>query len=122
MIRDCKENNFRVPAWRETDNIVTVSFKGITHNKKEDTVISSILVGITKNIITKNEGVNEGVKDRLMIICAVLYKNSGLRTVDIEKQTNIPIKSVERYIKYVVKISLYYLVSLPSWDESIHRN
>ncbi len=37
------------------------------------------------------------------------------------------IKAIEKEVenlfnKYVVKISLYYLVSLPSWDESIHRN
>jgi ATP-dependent DNA helicase RecG len=90
LIRDCKENQFRTPIWKEKDNVITVTFKGITHNKREDTLTATILTGISPDVIVKVEGVieevNKGVKDKLAIVCMVLYKDAGLKTVDIEKR------------------------------------
>jgi ATP-dependent DNA helicase RecG len=107
MIRDCKENKFRVPTWKENDHIITVTFKGVTHNRKEEIAVTPPLEGVNRDILYKvegviegvNEGVNEGVKDKLVHLCFVLYLNGGLNATAIEKQTNIPVKSVERYIK-----------------------
>ena len=114
MIRSCKENKFKAPIWVEKDNIVTVTFRGVTHSKKEDTLTSAVLTGISHDVIAKVEGViegviegvNEGVKDKLILVCIVLYRDEGLRSVDIEKRTNIPIKSVERYIKILKDFGL----------------
>lgn len=63
MIRDCKKNKFKVPIWRQKENTRTVVFNGLTHNRT-------------------NEGITADVKDKIIKILLVLYKEDGLRTVD----------------------------------------
>lgn len=107
MIRDCKENKFKVPMWRQKENTTTVAFPDIAHNRKSEEITKGITEGISKGVIAKVEGVTEGitegitaeVKDKITKILLVLYKEGGVRTVDIEKLIDIPAKSLERYIK-----------------------
>ncbi|PIS43959.1 MAG: hypothetical protein COT22_13090, partial [Ignavibacteria bacterium CG08_land_8_20_14_0_20_37_9] len=101
MIKDCKENKFKVPVWKEKENTTTVTFPNVTHNRKNEGTTE----GISKSIIAKVEGIIEGitegvtedVKNKIKKILLVLYKEGGVRTVDIEKRIDIPVKSVERY-------------------------
>ena len=66
-----------------------------------------IIEWINKGIIAKVEGITEEitegitaeVKDKIIKILLVLYKEGGVRTVDIQKIIDIPVKSLERYIK-----------------------
>ena len=66
-----------------------------------------IIEWINKGIIAKVEGITEEitegitaeVKDKITKILLVLYKEGGVRTVDIQKIIDIPVKSLERYIK-----------------------
>lgn len=88
MIRDCKENKFKVPLWKQNENTTTVTFPDVAHNRKS--------VGIIKGI---TEGITADVKDKITRILLVLYKEGGVRTADIEKLIDIPAKSLERYIK-----------------------
>ena len=155
MIRDCKTNKFKIPKWSEKDNIVTVTFAEVTHNRKSDQDTEPVITGISDHVIAKAkevidasfkrvvegvtegvvEGVTEGVikgvtggvteiltggainaisgglidslkntvtnsvREKLNIISLLLYKKEGLRSVEIEKETGIPVKSAERYLK-----------------------
>ncbi|WP_293742075.1 hypothetical protein [uncultured Pedobacter sp.] len=47
--------------------------------------------------ITK--GITTDVKNKITKILLVFYREGGVRTVDIEELTDIPAKSLERYIK-----------------------
>lgn len=106
MIRDCKNNKFKMPIWKQKENITTVTFPGVVHNRKGEGISKGITEGISKAVIAKFEGITEGitegisfdVKNKLIKILLVLYKKSGIRTVDIEKLIDIPAKSLERYI------------------------
>lgn len=107
MIRDCKENKFKTPIWKQKRNATTVIFPDVAHNRKSEGITKDITEGISKGIIAKvkgitegiTEGVTEDVKDKITKILLVLYKEGGVRNVNIEKITGIPAKSLERYIK-----------------------
>lgn len=107
MIKDCRINRFKVPEWKDTNSVLTVTFPNVSHHKKDEGVIEGITEGISKDVITKIEGVTEGltggltedVKDKVKKILLILYKEEGLRTTGIEVATGIPAKTLERYIK-----------------------
>lgn len=107
MIRDCKENKFKIPIWKQKENTTTVTFPDVVHNRKSGEKTKGITEGISKSVIAKFEGITEGisegvtddVKDKLTKILLVLSKEGGIRTVGIEKLIDIPAKSLERYIK-----------------------
>ena len=103
MIKDCKENKFKTPVWKVKENIITVTFPDVTHNRKIEGTTKGITEGISKSIVAKVEGITEGitedVKEKINKILLVLYKEGGVRTVDIKKRIDVPVKSVERYIK-----------------------
>jgi ATP-dependent DNA helicase RecG len=107
MIRDCKENKFKSPLWKQKENVTTVTFPDVAHNRISEGATKGIIEGISKEVIAKVEGITEGiaegittdVKDKIAKIILVLYKEGGIRTVDIEKLIDIPAKSLERYIK-----------------------
>lgn len=121
MIKDCKENKFKVPVWKEKENTTTVSFAGVTHNKKNEGVIKGVTEGVGKAIIAKVEGVIEGVtegvtedvKDKIKKILFVLYKEDGLRTAAIGKKIDSPAKSIERYVKQLKEAGLIEFKGAP---------
>ena len=118
MIRDCKKNQFKAPDWKQNDNSITVTFSGVAHNRKTEDIIEGITEGVSKRVIEKiegitegiNEGINEGitedVKEKLSKVLLVLYKNEGLRTSEMEKILQIPVKSIERYVKQLKDANL----------------
>ncbi len=103
MIRDCKVNKFKIPVWKQKENVTIVVFPDVAHNRKSEGTTKGILKGISKGIITNIEGITEGitadVKEKITKILLVLYKEEGVRTVNIEKLIDIPTKSLERYLK-----------------------
>jgi len=107
MIRDCRDNKFKIPVWKQKENTTTVIFPDLAHNKKVEKIGEGITEGINKRVIAKiegitggiNEGMTDDVKDKLSKILLVLYKEGGIRTVNLERIINIPAKSLERYIK-----------------------
>ncbi len=114
MIRDCKQNQFKVPVWKQNDNSITVTFSGVTHSRKTEEIIEGITEGVSKRVIEKIEGITEGitegttedVKEKLSKVLIALYKNEGLRTSEMEKMLQIPVKSLERYIKQLKDANL----------------
>lgn len=107
MIRDCKENKFKVPVWKQRENMTTVIFPDVAHNRKSEGIIKGITEGISKGVIAKiegiiegiTEGITSGVREKMTKILLALYKEGGVRAGDLEKRIDIPVKSIERYIK-----------------------
>ncbi len=50
MIKDCRINKFKVPVWKEDNNILTVTFPNVSHNKKDEGVIEGITEGVTEDV------------------------------------------------------------------------
>ena len=101
MIQDSKEHGFNVPVFEIKDQIVKVSFPDIHYLRAEDSHQSdsnlmSHFEGVIEGVI---EGVGKDIKEKLASILCVLNEQPGLRTTMLSNKTEIPAKSVERYIK-----------------------
>ncbi len=106
MIKDCKSNKYKIPQWTDKDAVITVVFPGVSHNKKDEGILKGLSEGIDKVIINAIEGLSEGlseglndVKDRYAKILLALFANDGIQMTDMETITDIPYKSIERYVK-----------------------
>jgi len=74
---------------------------------KVDQVSDGVSDGVTKELMDKVEGVIEGVtegvteevKDKLKTMLLLIHKEGGIRTTEMEKKIEIPVKSLERYVK-----------------------
>jgi ATP-dependent DNA helicase RecG len=106
MIRDCKSNKYKIPQWTDRNNVTTVVFPGVSHNKKDEGIVRGLSEGLDKSVILAIEGLGEElseglneVKGRYAKILLALFGNDGIQMTDMETLTNIPYKSIERYIK-----------------------
>jgi len=96
-----QEHGFDVPIFEIKDQIVKVSFPNIHYLRAEnlhqgDTNLMSHYEGVIEGVI---EGVGKDIKEKLASILCVLHKQPGLRTTMLSNKTDIPVKSVERYVK-----------------------
>lgn len=109
MIQDCKTNGFDVPEFSVGNDIVKVTFPNIMHlregNGGTDDDIKHYLEGIIEGIA---EGIRNDVKPKLVTILCVLHEQPGLRTNAIGERTNIPTKSIERYVDLLKKAGVIY--------------
>lgn len=109
MIQDCKTNGFDVPEFSVANDIVKVTFPNIMHLREgsggTDDDIKHYFEGIIEGIA---EGIRNDVKLKLVTILCVLHDRPGLRTNAIGKQTNIPAKSIERYVNLLKKVGVIY--------------
>ena len=101
MIQDCKEHGFDIPIFEIKDQIVKVSFPNIHYLRAEQTHQSDAdsmahFEGVIEGVI---EGVGKDIKEKLASILCVLNEQPGLRTTMLSSKTDIPVKSVERYVK-----------------------
>ena len=109
MIAQCKEQGFKVPVWRVSGNVVTVTFPGISVPFDYNEGISE---GISEglNILIAdyyNEGISEGtskgitdaLKESMLEIIELLIKEKSLRASEIAAKLNKPYKTIERHIK-----------------------
>ena len=110
MIQDSKEHGFDIPMFEINDQIVKVSFPNIhylraaqPHQSASD--LMAHFEGITEGI---TEGKRNDIKPKLVTILCVLHEHPGLRTNAIEKRTNIPAKSIERYLGLLKKAGAVY--------------
>ncbi|MDL2238857.1 DUF4062 domain-containing protein [Bacteroidales bacterium OttesenSCG-928-K22] len=79
-----QEEEFKIILWRETQS---------------EPIIGGITEGLT-------EGLTSDVKEKLTKILLTLYQKEGIRISEIEKLTNIPAKSLERYIKQLKEANI----------------
>lgn len=107
MIQDSKTNGFGIPEFSVDGDVVKVTFPNINHlregSNKENGDLRSYFEGVIEGVI---EGVNTDVKDKLVSILYALHEHPGLRTTMIEETTNIPVKSIERYVKQLKDVGL----------------
>jgi len=108
MIQDSKTNGFDIPEFSVANDIVKVTFPNIIHlregnNKKYD--MKHYFEGIVEGI---TEGKRNDIKPKLVTILCVLYEQPGLRTNAIGEWTNIPTKSIERYVDLLKKAGVIY--------------
>ena len=61
-----------------------------------DTSLMSHFEGVIEGVI---EGVGKDIKEKLASILCALNEQPGLRTTMLSSKTDIPVKSVERYVK-----------------------
>ena len=101
MIQDSKEHGFDIPIFEIKDQIVKVSFPNIHYLRAEQphqsaTDLMAHFEGVIEGVI---EGVGKDIKEKLASILCVLTNQPGLRTTMLSSKTDIPVKSVERYVK-----------------------
>ena len=109
MISLCQEQGFEIPVWRVSDNVVTVTFPGLTVPfDYSEGITEGITEGLNKLITSfQAEGINEGttkgitetMKESLLAIIELLIKNKSLRVSEIAVKLNKPYKTIERHIK-----------------------
>ncbi len=109
MIQDSKTNGFDIPEFTVDNDIVKVTFPNIIHlrerNDKVDDDWRHYLEGIVEEI---TEGKRNDIKPKLVTILCVLHEHPGLRTNAIGERTNIPAKSIERYLDLLKKAGIVY--------------
>lgn len=110
MIQDCKDHGFDVPDFEIRAQIVKVSFPNIhylrfvdVHQENVESEMKSHYEGVIEGVI---EGVSQDIKEKLVSILCVLNGMPGIRTTRISDHTNIPPKSVERYVKQLKNAGL----------------
>ena len=108
MLQDCKTNGFDIPEFIVTNDIVKVTFPNIVHLREEkdrNDDIRHYFEGIVEGI---TEGKRNDIKPKLVTILCVLHEQPGLRTNAIGERTNIPTKSIERYMDLLKKTGVVY--------------
>ena len=109
MIQDSKINGFDIPEFTVANDIVKVTFPNIIHlrerNNKVDDDWRHYFEGIVEEI---TEGKRNSIKPKLVAVLCVLHEHPGLRTNAIEERTNIPAKSIERYLDLLKKMGVVY--------------
>jgi len=114
MIRQCKEQGFKIPVWKVKDNSVTVTFPDVSvpFNYNEG-ISEGISEGLNRLIDEYlNEGINGGtskgitdtLKESMLEILKLLIKNKSLRASEIADKLNKPYSTIERHIKLLKDI------------------
>ena len=91
MIKDCRKNGFKSPVWVNKNNIIKLTFPGVSPNKKSE--------GVNERVKLRIEGVNEGVEKELIEILTFLGANPERRVPEIAEHLGKGISTIERYLK-----------------------
>ena len=90
ILSECRKHGFKTPKWSDRNNILLLTFPGVTYLKNE---------GVSESININIEGVNEGTKKILEKILSYINKNPMVKTSDIEGLINRSNATTERYLK-----------------------
>jgi len=88
----CYHHENEVVEFKKAEN----SFDFDDLGNQGDTNLMSHYEGVIEGVI---EGVGKEIKEKLASILCVLHEQPGLRTTMLSNKTDIPVKSVERYVK-----------------------
>lgn len=89
MIRDCKSEGFKTPSWSNKNNILELTFPGVTHQYE----------GVNEGVKLIIEGVNEGVKEELEFLYQQIGKSPGKKASELNEQIEKSLATTERYLK-----------------------
>ena len=97
ILSECKKNGFKMPKWSDKNNILLLTFPGVSHIVNE---------GINEGIFQNNEGininiegVNEGTRKTIEKILSYINKKPMVKTSDIEVFIGRSNATTERYLK-----------------------
>ncbi|MDR0368485.1 MAG: putative DNA binding domain-containing protein [Bacteroidales bacterium] len=68
MIKDCKSNKYKIPVWTDKNDITTVVFPNVSHNKKDKKIAKELSEKINEIVINAIEGLSEGLNEGLNAI------------------------------------------------------
>jgi len=102
MVKDCRKNGFKSPVWVEKNNIIKLTFPGVSYHKKSE--------GVSEGV---NEGVNEGVEKELIEIIAFLRANPERRVPEIAEYLGKGISTIERYLKILKNNGFIEFIGAP---------
>ncbi len=114
MIRNCKVEGFKVPVWKNKDNILELTFPEIKHRYED--VNEGVNEGVKLNIegVSLNiEGVNEGVRLEIEALFHLISKNPGKKASELNEQMNKSVASTERYLKILREHGLIEFIGAP---------
>lgn len=103
IIDACKEAGLETPVWSKDSNSVKLTFFS---NPDSYGVIDRIIDGVI-------DGVTDAVRRRLKQIITILMETDGVRANYLSEKTNIPVSSLERYIKQLRKVGFVEFRGLP---------
>ncbi len=101
IISECKKNGFKTPKWSDKNNILLLTFPGVSHLINEgvsESVISNT-EGVNEGININIEGINEGAKKVLEKTLWYITQNPMTKTSEIELFINKSNATTERYLK-----------------------
>lgn len=107
MIRNCKEEGFKTPKWKNNDNVLEVTFPEISHQ------FEGVNEGVNEGVKLYIEGINEGVMRELNLTITTLQKEPNLKVPEIAERLNKGISTVERYIKLLKDNNVIEFIGAP---------
>lgn len=114
MIRDCKENKFKSPIWKQRENTTTVTYPGVAHNRRIEANTNRVTEGISKVVISKvdrvteelNTEITELVGQRLKEILLLIFKSSGLKVADLVAHFAVSERTIKENLKTLIDAGL----------------
>ena len=107
MIRDCKENKFKIPVWKQTEHTTTVTFPDVTHHRKSDAVndgVSDAVNDVVNNSVA--DSVTEPVRERLAGILQMLYDTVGVKVADLVVKFDVSERTIKENLKTLTDAGL----------------
>lgn len=101
ILSECKKNGFKTPKWSDKNNILLLTFPGVSHlvNEGANEGVISKSEGVNEGVNINIEGVNEGTKKVLGRILKYISQNPMIKTSEIEVFINKSNATTERYLK-----------------------
>jgi ATP-dependent DNA helicase RecG len=113
MIRNCKEEGFKIPKWKNNNNILELTFPGVKHQYEGITegltegitegIIKFIDEGISEGLI---EGITEGVKESMVEVVSLILTEKSLRASEISEKLDKSYKTLERHISLLKQLGV----------------
>jgi ATP-dependent DNA helicase RecG len=100
MIRACKSEGFKTPVWKSKNNILELTFSGVSHQYEGvNEGVKLNIEGVNEGVKLNIEGVNEGVNEELTLLYNQIAKNPGKKANELNEQVNKSLSTVERYLR-----------------------
>jgi len=97
MIRDCKNQGFKTPIWKNKNDILELTFPDVHHQ------FEGVNEGVNEGVKLNIEGVNEGVKLELEQLYNQIVKYPGKKASELNEQIDKSVATTERYLKALKK-------------------
>lgn len=112
MIRDCKENKFKIPVWKQGENITTVTFPDVSHNRKDksiDGAVNGAVNDAVNDAVKKGtiDAVNDAVSGGLIdVVKAISLSDSGITINELVSNIDKSHRTIQRYIQLLKTLDL----------------